>query len=176
MTHMPQGANRPAFAFWQGIGTMPPEEYQAYALYMTSLWQQAGVDDLAAAMTANKGQPDVFAYRFDYGAYSELGFNAWQPYPFNVMLGAMHTIEIPFIFGHWTLYGLEPFIFRPDNQEGWEALHDAMVEYWASFARTGKPRDPSGVLWRPWSNKEGGAKRIVFDADEIQPLIEMSDQ
>lgn len=160
---------------WMFGGPMGDGEYQDAAMAVSDLWQQKGVDELAAAMTANKGQPDVFVYRFDYGAYNESGYNAW-PYPLNFAFGAMHTIEMPFIFGHWTLYTLEPFIFRQDNQEGREALNDILVEYWSSFARTGKPRNPSGVLWNPWSNKEKGLKRIVFDADATQPLIEMIDQ
>jgi len=157
------------------FGTIPDDEYQAIALLMSGQWQQAGVDFLAAAMTANKGQPKVFAYEFDYGAYNPDGYNAW-PYPFSVMLGAMHTIEMPFLYGDWNFYGLGPFIFRSDNQEGWLALSDSMVAYWASFVRTGKPRDPSGVLWRPWSNEEGGPKRILLDADATQSLIQMSNQ
>jgi para-nitrobenzyl esterase len=160
-------------------GRMLDDDYQALTLSMSMAWQQTGVNDLAVAMTANKGQPGVYAYEFDYGAYNKFGYNAW-PYlygiNFGVMIGASHGLEIPFIFGEWTYFGLEPYIFRQDNQEGREALSDSMVEYWASFARTGKPRDPSGVLWRPWSNKDGGAKRILFDANDTQPLIQMSDQ
>jgi para-nitrobenzyl esterase len=182
-------------------GTMPPAEYQAEALFVSMAWQQAGVNDLAeamsakkghpcdddyrqanneiaAAMSANKGHPGVYAYEFDYGAYNEDGYNAWPDYPyyFDIMIGAAHSFELPFIFGEWTFYGLEPFVFRPDNQEGREALSDSMVEYWASFARTGKPRDPGGVQWRPWSNEDGGAKRILLDANATQSLIQMSDK
>jgi len=156
-------------------GTISPEEYQAQALLVSMMWQQTGVNELAKAMSANKGQPGVFAYEFDYGAYNEGGYNAW-PYPFDIMIGAAHSLELPFIFGEWTFYGLESFIFRPDNQEGREALSDSMIEYWASFARTGTPRDPTGVVWKPWSNKEGKAKRILFDANATQTLIQMSDQ
>jgi para-nitrobenzyl esterase len=157
------------------FGTIPDEDYQEIALAGSLIWQQTGVNDIAAAVSANKGQPDVYAYQFNYGAYSESGYNAW-PYPFNVMLGAMHTIEMPFIYGDWTYYGLGAFIFRPDNQEGWESLSDSITKYWATFARTGKPRDPTGVLWRPWSNEEGAPKRILFDANASQSLIQMSDK
>jgi len=45
----------------------------------------------------------------------------------------MHTIEMPFIYGDWTYYGLGPLIFRPDNQEGWEALSESMVKYLGYF-------------------------------------------
>jgi para-nitrobenzyl esterase len=44
------------------------DEYQDLALDISMLWQQAGVDDLARAMTANKGQPGVYAYEFDLAA------------------------------------------------------------------------------------------------------------
>jgi hypothetical protein len=29
-------------------------------------------------------------------------------------------------------------------------------------------------MWEPWSNNEGAPKRILLDADGIQPLIQMS--
>lgn len=159
-------------------GTMPPAEYQALAIYLSMLWQQAGVDDIAAAMTANQGQPGVYAYEFDYGAYNEGGYNAWPDYPyyFDIMVGSAHSLELPFIFGEWWFFGFEPFIFRPDNAAGREALSDSMVQYWSSFARTGHPFDPSGVLWRPWSNKEGGAKRILLDANDTEAIIIMSNK
>jgi para-nitrobenzyl esterase len=99
----------------------------------------------------------------------------WPP-PFNIRFGAWHSLEIPFIFGNWTAYPFGALIFRPDNQEGWEALSNSMVEYWSTFARTGHPFDPTGVLWRPWSNKDGGLKRILLDANATQTLIRMSDQ
>ena len=162
--------------FMAGLyGTIPDEDYQQIALEGGRQWQQTGVDDLAAAMSANKGQPDVFAYRFEYGAYNPGGYNAW-PSPFDVMIGASHMLEMPFLYGDWSWYGLGPFIFRPDNQAGWQGLSESMVNYWASFARTGHPFDPTGVLWRPWSNKEGGLKHILLDADATQTLIQMSDQ
>jgi len=161
--------------FMAGLyGTIPDEQYQAITLYLSKLWQQDN-DEIAALMSANKGQPGVYAYQFNYGAYNVNGYNAW-PYPLNIILGAMHTIEMPFIYGDWTYYGLGPLIFRPDNQEGWEALSESMVKYWATFARTGHPFDPTGALWRPWSNKEGEPKRILLDADATQTLIQMSDQ
>ena len=151
------------------------DEYQDLALDISMQWQQAGVDDLARAMTANKGQPGVYAYEFDYGAYNETGYNAWPP-PLNIRFGAWHSLEIPFIFGSWTAYPFGAVIFRADNQEGWEALSNSMVEYWSTFARTGHPFDPTGVLWRPWSNEDGGPKRILLDANATQTLIQMSDR
>jgi para-nitrobenzyl esterase len=160
-------------------GTISDELYQEMALDGSRQWQQIGVDYLAAAMSANKGQPDVFAYRFDYGAYNQGGYNAWpiiSGLDFAVMIGACHTLELPFLYGDWSWYGSGQLIFRQDNQEGWQGLSESMVKYWGSFARTGHPFDPTGVLWRPWSNKEGGPKRILLDANANQTLIQMSDQ
>jgi carboxylesterase type B len=92
------------------------------------------------------------------------------------MIGSSRGLEIPFIFGEWTYGYIGQFIFRTDNAKGREALSDSMVKYWAFFARTGNPADPSGVVWKPWSNKEAGAKRIIFDADDTESIIKMSNQ
>lgn len=156
-------------------GTMTDDAYQNTAMGWSMLWQATGVNALAADMSGNKGQPGVYAYRFDYGANNPGGYNAW-PYPYNVMIGASHMLEIPFIFGEWTYLGFENSIFRPDNKKGRKALSHDMVKYWASFARTGTPTDPGGVVWEPWSNKAGGAKRILFDADDTKSIITMSNQ
>ena len=56
------------------------------------------------------------------------------------------------------------------------ALSDAMMEYLANFARTGKPKGHHLPKWKEWSNKEGKDKVIIFDADFDDPLIEMSDE
>ena len=161
-------------------GTMPDDLYQATAMAATMPWHQAGVNDIATVMSANEGQPGVYTYQFNYGAYSEGGYNAWltnyNGINFAIMMGASHGLEIPFIFGEWIYGGLEGLIFRLDNAGGREALSDAMAEYWASFARTGIPTDPMGVAWEPWSNEEGGLKRILFDANRTQSIITMSDQ
>jgi para-nitrobenzyl esterase len=162
-------------------GTIPDDQYQAETMYLSMQWQQTGVNQLAADMSANKGQPGVYAYEFDYGAYNALGYNAWPNYlpygpDFRIMVGSSHTLELPFIFGDWTWYGWGPLIFQPGNQAGWKELSDIMVQYWASFARTGQPHDPGGVLWRPWSNRNGGPKRILLDANDTEAIIQMSDQ
>jgi para-nitrobenzyl esterase len=180
------GTNKEESKFFMALtgvyGKISDSAYQATAMATTVPWQQEGVNHVATAMSANEGQPDVFAYRFNYGAYNVGGYNAWPtslpgvPYNFAIMMGAAHGLEIPFIFGEWTYGGLEYFIFRPDNAGGREALSDAMVKYWASFARTGIPTDPMGVVWEPWSNEEGGAKRIMFDANDTQSIIEMNNQ
>lgn len=176
------GSNKEEAKFFMALtgmyGTMPDATYQYYALPATVPWQQEGVNDIATAMSANKGQPGVYAYQFNYGAYSEAGYNAWltnySGIKFAVMMDAAHGLELPFIFGEWTYGGLEYVIFRLDNAWGREALSEHMAQYWASFARTGIPTDPLGVVWEPWSNEEGGPTRLLFDADATESIINMS--
>jgi hypothetical protein len=84
-------------------------------------------------------------------------------------------MEINFFFGADTsLWG---YSFSPGNDfEGRMELSDAMMEYMANFARTGKPKGHHLPKWKEWSNKEGKDKVIVFDADFDDPLIGMSDE
>jgi hypothetical protein len=49
-----------------------------------------------------------------------------------------------------------------------------MMAYVGEFAYTGSPGDAGGVMWSPWSNTPGEMKRILFDANDLDALIEMS--
>jgi hypothetical protein len=51
-----------------------------------------------------------------------------------------------------------------------------MMDYVASFIRTGDPNRPGSGLprWLPWSNEPGAPKGIVFDADRRAPRIGMT--
>ena len=61
-----------------------------------------------------------------------------------------------------------------DIVSGFEALSEDIITYLASFTRTGIPFNPNSILWETWSSEEGGAKRILFDADDIDSIIGMS--
>ena len=82
-------------------------------------------------------------------------------HPFDFIYAAGHAMEINFFFGADTsLWG---YSFSPGNDfEGRMALGDAMMEYVANFARTGKPKGHHLPKWKEWSNKEGKDKVIVF--------------
>ena len=168
-------------------GTYSPETeaaYQANVLRQSESWRATGVDEPATAMTTS-GQ-NVYAYQFNYGAYNKDGFNAWptavptevkgttKMYNYAIMLGAAHSLDIAFFFGNWDYLVRPDLIFREDNEPGREALSEDMVAYLASFVRTGSPGTVRGVLWKPWSNEEGGSKRIIFDADATRSKIKMS--
>lgn len=88
---------------------------------------------LAAKQTA-LGAPG-FLYYFDHGypAADEGGFRAF------------HAAEIPFVFG---TTNNTPRYWPPVPQDARERrLSDAMLGYWAAFARDGLPRAPGEQAW-----------------------------
>ena len=88
------------------------------------------------------GQP-AYLYFFDHG----------YPAEDDVGLHAFHASELPFVFGttdrtppHW------PRV--PDTVEQ-HALSDAMVDYWTSFARDGRPVAKSAPAWPQLAEGDG---------------------
>jgi para-nitrobenzyl esterase len=157
-----------------------PFAYQAFTRVTSDLWKVGGVDSLATMMSAHGSQPAVYAYQFLYGAYRMFGYNAWPKdvngINYALGIGASHTLEIPFFWGSHYWFVFNDLIFREDNRLGREALSDAMMAYVAQFARTGNPNGTGSSLteWTPWSNTEDASKRILFDANDTDAIIEMS--
>ena len=142
--------------------------YEVTGYYGSRNWRAKFVDERARALRDQ--QKHVFAYYFKWGGNSDIGSG---PAPFDFIYGAGHAMEINFFFGADTsMWG---YSFSPGNDfEGRMDLSDAMMEYMANFARTGKPKGHHLPKWKEWSNKEGKDKAIVFDADFDDPLIDMS--
>ncbi|WP_421790140.1 carboxylesterase family protein [Hyphobacterium sp.] len=126
--------------------------YDAINQYQSDIWAINAVDEVAAAMTAG-GHEDVWAYRFDW---DEGGSNIFLDS--SELLGAMHSMEIPFVFNHFAFFGsrLDPIAFNNENRDSRVALAQEMGAYWARFARAGDPGDS----WQAWSE---GPARMVFD-------------
>lgn len=165
-------------------GQISDEEYQNVALFYSMMQRPYLVDNVATALSANENQPNVYAFQLDYGAYNAEGFNAWPTsvesppgsgtyINLAIMLGAGHALDVPFFFNYWNYFG-SPGPFTEANRPGFEALGEDMITYLASFTRTGMPYNPDSILWESWSSEEGGPKRILFDADDIDSIIEMS--
>jgi para-nitrobenzyl esterase len=145
---------------WQG------ELYQAVVKYGTARWRAFGVHEVAHMLAANSGQPPVYTYRFDWGAPDAEGKSV-LPGAWGKRLGAFHGLEVPFFFGNDTILGvLQAFLFTTENEKGRKALSVAMMQYLASFARTGNPNLPGSTLpkWLPWSTRPGTMKSLVFNA------------
>ncbi|MDO9474299.1 MAG: carboxylesterase family protein [Caulobacter sp.] len=91
---------------------------------------------LAERQTA-LGAP-AFLYYFDHG----------YPAADAGGLRAFHASEVPFVFG---TINATPRYWPPVPQDARERrLSDAMLAYWATFARDGSPRAPGEAAWPPY--------------------------
>jgi para-nitrobenzyl esterase len=121
--------------------------YNRITGYHSEKWRAEAVEEVAAVLRKSQGDT-VYAYRFDWDdepAYSLVNLHD--------LLGAAHSTEVNFVFGDDVTTGL-PFVRSSANGLGRDALSDAMMGYWANFARTGAPGTggkPMNPVWQPWS-------------------------
>jgi para-nitrobenzyl esterase len=95
-------------------------------------------------------QDNVWYYRFDWDE---------QPAPWNDIYGAVHVVDLPFIFGNFGASLFSNVWFNTANQPGRLELSATMMQTLGTFARNGDPNNASlGVSWPTWPNK------MVFDA------------
>ena len=95
-------------------------------------------------------QENVWYYRFDWDE---------QPAPWNDIYGAVHVVDLPFIFGNFgpSLFG--NVWFNTANRPGRIELSAAMMQTVGNFARNGDPNNTAlGVTWAAWPHT------LVFDA------------
>jgi para-nitrobenzyl esterase len=113
------------------------------------IWFFAFRDDVMNALKAR--QPEVWHYRFDW---DEL------PPPFDVVYGAAHSFDLPFVFGNFGPSLYANISFNRANQAGRLALSQRMMQSLGAFAREGDPNTAIlGTRWPAWPG------RMVFDAD-----------
>lgn len=68
-------------------------------------------------------------------------------------LHAFHGAELPYMFGTiWETSANWPAVPRTREER---ALSDAMVDYWASFARSGRPEAAGAPLWPAFGKDKG---------------------
>jgi para-nitrobenzyl esterase len=129
--------------------------------YQSRAWRASAVDEPANAMVAG-GHSKVWAYRFDWDEEGRVFVSRLDE-----LIGAAHSMEIPFVFGRFTHLGaLDRFAFTPANAPGRLALSDAMMSYWAHFAASGEPGqgvDGKQPAWVPWSSSAAAPKLLVLD-------------
>ena len=128
--------------------------------YVSRLARVAGADLPAAAMQAQ--EPDVYVYRFD-----------WDNEPvvsgadLSKMIGAAHGMEVPFVFGHFTLGGsFARFVFTERTRRSREALSQAMQAYWAEFARTGRPGSGQFGALPAWDSFGASRRMMVLNGPD----------
>ncbi len=93
-------------------------------------------ENVAVKQTAI-GQP-AYLYLFDHG----------YPAADEANLHAFHASELPYMFG---TFDCTPARWpRPPRDAREQALSDAMIDYWTSFARDGRPGSAHGPAWTPY--------------------------
>ncbi len=126
----------------------PGTGFNARADKLGSIWFGAIRDDMLNALKSQ--QAAVWHYRFDW---DEL------PPPFDVVYGAAHAFDLPFVFGNFGPSLYANFSFTKANRPGRLALSQAMMKSLGAFAREGDPNDAAlGTAWKPWPAS------LVFDA------------
>ena len=135
----PQLVNRIGPLIW----AKDRDVYDAVSEYPSRLWRALAVDELALALNA-AGHDQVWAYRFDW---DEGG--SFLVTDLAHLMGAAHSMEIPFVFNHFEFYGqLDPILFNGSNAAGRADVAGAMGRHWASLAATGRP----GTDWSAWTD------------------------
>jgi para-nitrobenzyl esterase len=142
------------------------ERYFRQADLGSRTWKATGADEPALSLVA-RGGPPVFVYRFDW---DDLPRILWAD--LRELLGAAHGFEIPFVFGHFELGREGRRLFTERNREGRVALSEAMMSYWAAFARDGDPGRGAGDLprWAPFDPAPGVPNMLVLDRPEAGGL------
>jgi para-nitrobenzyl esterase len=128
----------------------PGTGFNARTAELGRIWFDAIRDDVLNALRSR--QSDVWCYEFDWDRL---------PAPFDVIFGAAHTFDLPFVFGNFGPSLYSNILFTKANERGRLALSGTMMKSIGSFARNADPNDAAlGLPWKPWP------ARMVFDADD----------
>ncbi|KKM18134.1 hypothetical protein LCGC14_1668770, partial [marine sediment metagenome] len=99
------------------------------------------VPSIRLAEMQSKNQPDTYMYMFTYPSPIKKG-----------LLGAVHAIEIPFIFGILDMPRAMNLKLYPVSNKETEGLSARMMDSWISFARNGNPNHKEIPEWAQYRN------------------------
>lgn len=133
----------------------PTTGFTARAQKFNSIFFLASRDNILNALKAQ--QPEVWYYQFNWDE---------EPAPWNVIYGAAHVFDLPFVFGNFGPSLYSNVMNSTANKPGRLDLSDAMMRSVAAFAKNGNPNDASlGVSWPTWPQK------LIFDANTTNKII-----
>jgi para-nitrobenzyl esterase len=124
---------------------LPIKIHEVYEAFMTdSIFR---ISSIKFAEAQRKNQENTYMYLFN-----------WKT-PFdNGRYGAMHAIEIAFVFGAFWEDFLFTFVKKTPETE---ALSEKVMEAWLSFVKTGNPNHPKIPEWSSYDEKKRST--MVFD-------------
>ncbi|RZI43341.1 carboxylesterase/lipase family protein [Herbaspirillum sp. HC18] len=157
--YRPNDPPQTAIEQWIAPGYLPANApvtgFTARADQFNRIFFLASRDNILNALKAK--QPDVWYYRFDWDE---------QPAPWNVIYGAAHLFDLPFVFGNFGPSLMANIMNTTANRPGRLALSEAMMHSIGAFAQRGDPNnDTLGAYWPVWP------AGLVFDATQTQKNI-----
>ena len=106
--------------------------FELFNSYRSRAWKIRGVDNPLRSL-AFVGNDDLYAYRYDWDDHRK-----WPVANFKRLIGAAHATEIPLLTGNNKLVGDYGFFIYPKGPSK-SFLSKNMMNFWANFAKTGKP-------------------------------------
>ncbi|MEO1963992.1 carboxylesterase family protein [Hyphomonas sp.] len=116
---------------------------------------------------AAAGQP-AFMYVFDY----------CYPAAEAADLCAFHASELPFVFGNLDSEILPPNWPVPDGDQD-QAISDTLLDYWTSFAATGRPESVYGPVWSSYDQDQSYldiGQTLTSRTDPMPGMFELHEQ
>jgi len=106
--------------------------FELFNSYRSRAWKIRGVDNPLRSL-ASAGNDNLYAYRYDWDDHRK-----WPVANFKKLIGAAHATEIPLLAGNNKLVGDYGFLIYPKGPSK-SFLSKNMMNFWANFAKTGKP-------------------------------------
>ena len=106
--------------------------FELFNSYRSRAWKIRGVDSPLKSL-ASAGNNNLYAYRYDWDDHRK-----WPVANFKKLIGAAHATEIPLLAGNNKLVGDYGFLIYPKGPSK-SFLSKNMMNFWANFAKTGKP-------------------------------------
>ena len=120
--------------------------FELFNSYRSRAWKLRGVDNPLRSL-ASAGNHDLYAYRYDWDDHRK-----WPVANFKKLIGAAHATEIPLLTGNNKLVGDYGFLIYPKGPSK-HFLSKNMMNFWANFAKTGKPGISSNK--QEWTKYDG---------------------